>query len=151
MAFVRITENFPRFGVVEVMNKYTGLEAMPMHFFEEEIKAINSKEDLSKYELLDFRARGTVHGCVNGLVSDVEGSVFSDREIIIVELDFENIINNPGLMNLFEADTYLGNQEEDINKRFAFKLSKKAVILVSIEKYKELIQNPESKKMLKKK
>lgn len=149
MAFVRITENFPRFGVVEVMDKYTGLEAMPMHFFEEEIKAINSKEDLSKYELLDFRARGTVHGCVNGLVSDVEGSVFSDREIIIVELDFENIINNPGLMNLFEADTYLGNQEEDINKRFAFKLSKKAVILVSVEKYKELIQNPESKKMLK--
>ena len=36
MAFVRITENFPRFGVVEVMDKYTGLEAMPMHFFEEE-------------------------------------------------------------------------------------------------------------------
>lgn len=149
MAFVRITENFPRFGVVEVMDKYTGLEAMPMYFFEEEIKAINSKEDLSKYELLDFRSRGTVHGCINGLVSDVEGSVFSDREIMIVELDFENIIHNPGLMNLFEADTYLGNQEDDINKRFAFKLSKKAVILVSVEKYKELIQNPESKKMLK--
>lgn len=68
----------------------------------------------------------------------LNGANQQQKDFIIIE-PFEEQVNNPGLANINEVDTWF---EQDIQ------LSKRAIILMSEEKYEEMCENDRFKRML---
>ncbi len=138
-ALVRSTDVIPRCKVVETMGKYTKPE-LESSYFEPEIETIDKNQEIRKFQLLDFISRRTSHWAINHLVGANLGGSFNDRQFIIID-NLQNHINNKGLIHVEYSDTWF---EKDI------KLSKDATILIPVEKYQEIIEDPFAKKELKK-
>lgn len=75
--------------------------------------------------------------CLNGLLMDN-----NDKNDIIIIEPFEEQINNDNLVNISENNTFFNKP---------IKLSKKAIYLMSVEKYNKLIEDKKVKKELKRK
>ena len=129
LALVRTTKMFPKNGIIETTDKHSDL------LVEESPFARDLKEagvtDLERYNILKFQNRRTIHFTLNGLVGSHEYGDFKGRNFIIIE-PFEEHVNDDSLMNINEADTYFEDN---------MVLSKRASILIPVEKYKELIKD----------
>ena len=138
LVLVRTTAMFPHQGIIEITDKHSDLlkEDTP---FEDELKELGI-EDISKYKLLKFQSRRTVHFTLNGLVGSHEYGNFENRDYIIIE-PLDEHLEDDSLLNINEADTYF---EDDLV------LSKKATILIPVERYKELIKDEKTLKELNK-
>lgn len=138
LVLVRTTNVFPKEGIVEVLDKHSMPELQESPFRRELEDAGLKMED---FQIYSFMSRRTSHWTLNGLVSSHMYGNFEGRNFIIVE-PFEEQVNNDGLLNIDEADTYF---EGDL------KLSKKAIVLMKleeyIERYKDPIKRAEMKKM----
>ncbi len=134
LALVRTTAMFPKHGIIETTDKHSDLLTEESPFARELREA--GIIDFEKYNILKFQNRRTIHFTLNGLVGSHEYGDFTNRDFIIVE-PFEEHVNDESLMNINEADTYFEDN---------MVLSKRASILIPIEKYKELIKD---EKMLK--
>lgn len=136
LALVRTTNVIPRFGVLETYGKHLAYEKYNS-YFQPELRKLGQGEN-PRFNRIGFMNRRTIHFSLNGLVGDHAKGTFSGRDFIIIE-PLEEQINNPNLLNINEADTYfLGD----------VKLSKKATILMQLEKYLERIKDPAIKKQL---
>ena len=129
LALVRTTEMFPRHGIIETTDKHSDLlvEESP---FARELKE-SGVIDLDKYNIVKFQNRRTIHFTLNGLVGSHEYGNFQNRNFIIIE-PFDEHVNDDSLMNINEADTYFEDN---------MVLSKRASILIPVERYKELIKD----------
>ncbi len=136
LALVRTTKMFPHNGIVETTDKHSDLIEKETPF-KRELEELGVA-DLEKYKMLIFQNRRTVHFTLNGLVGSHEYGNFEGRNFIIIE-PFEEHRDDKGLLNINEADTYF---DEDVV------LSKRASILIPVEKYKELIKDEKTLKEL---
>ncbi len=138
LVLVKATTMFPNNRILESVDKYSDLleEQSP---FEKQLRKVGVI-DLSKYKMLKFQNRRTVHFTLNGLSAKSEQRDSKNENYIIIE-PFEEHINDDNLININEADTYF---EGDLV------LSKKATILVPVEKYKRLIKDEKILKELNK-
>ena len=128
LVLVRTTTMFPKGGIVETTDKHSDLltEDSP---FARELEELKVEDE--KFNILKFQNRRTIHFTLNGLVGSHEYGDFKGRNFIIIE-PFEEHVNDDSLMNINEADTYFGDN---------MVLSKRASILIPVEKYKELIKD----------
>lgn len=133
LALVRTTTIFPKNGIIETTDKHSDLivEESP---FAKELKEAGVI-DPKKYNILKFQNRRTIHFTLNGLVGSHEYGNF-----IIIE-PFDEHVEDDSLMNINEADTYF--QDNMV-------LSKRAAILIPVEKYKALIKDENMLKELNK-
>ena len=138
LALVRTTTMFPHNGIIETTDKHSDLitEETP---FKRELQEAEIT-DLERFKLLKFQNRRTIHFTLNGLVGSHEYGNFEGRDYIIIE-PFDEHVEDDSLLNINEADTYF---EDDM------KLSKRASILMPIEKYKKLIKDEKTLKELNK-
>lgn len=137
LAFVRLTQSFPTDGVVEHVGEYSEPEYM-ISPFEEDLLEKNPDIDLDKYKILIPRHRWTTHWCINGAVGDHTYGSFSGRNYVIIEeanqrIDDANIISDCVADTMMLGDT---------------KISQDAKIAMTVEKYKELLNNPQNKQQL---
>ena len=138
LALVRTTTIFPKNGIIETTDKHSDLivEESP---FAKELKEAGVI-DPKKYNILKFQNRRTIHFTLNGLVGSHEYGNFQNRNFIIIE-PFDEHVEDDSLMNINEADTYF--QDNMV-------LSKRAAILIPVEKYKALIKDENMLKELNK-
>lgn len=106
---------------------------------EESRKAkIAEKEKIERqYETLSPMYRSTKHFALNGLVSSHEYGDFSGNPYIFIE-PLEEHINDEGILSLNEADTYF-----KISREKPFKLSDRAKLMMPLEEYLKIKDNPE--------
>lgn len=139
LVFVRTTQIFPSDGVVETIGKHSNLESIPNPFINI-LKEIYPDLNEEETELMSYRFRWTSHWCINGIVGNHLMGNFSGRSFIIME-DASEHKDDASLVNILVSDViYLGDM----------KLSKKAKIIMSLEKYIELMKDPKNKNQLEK-
>ena len=136
-AMVRSTNFFPEHRLIETLDKHTIPQPIGS-YFESEIRELTGDYDPSKFDVLDFINRRTVHWTLNGLVGDHAYGSFSNSNYIIIE-PFKNHINDEGLLNINEADTFFAQD---------MKLSPEATILMPLEQYKKLMSDPKTRKAI---
>jgi len=135
LVLVRTTNFLPRHRIVEPVGKHSK-PLMDGSFFGKEIEQAGlNPED---YKMAAFVTRETVHWALNALVGSHDGGNFENRRFIIIE-PFEEQQDNPGLVNINEADTYFNGP---------VKLSQRATILIPVEVYKEVMADPEQSAVL---
>ena len=134
LLFIRKAHTFPLDRVVEPIGEYSGMEPASNPF---ESVLLKKGIDVKDYEILVPRYRATSHWCINGIVGDHAGNCF-DGDLFIIEEASEHK-DDSQLLNMRPEDTFfLGD----------LKLSPKSKIMMSVEKYKELLQDPKMKKQL---
>ncbi len=135
LVLVRTTKNLPIEGIAERTGFYSEVK-FDYSLFKKELEEDGLDPAMFEYGYL--LRRNTVHWTLNCLVTNHMQGSFSGREFIIVE-PLEEQINNPALININESDSYF-NQD--------VVLSDKAVIMIRLDTYQKLIQNPEIKAKL---
>ena len=137
LVFVRLTGVFPKDGVVEHIGEFSTPERLGTPFS----RALSEKHpeiDSKKLDLLAPRFRWTSHWCINGTVSDHLYGHFSGKDYVIIE-EVEQRMGDTNIIGDLVADTIMLGDT---------KLSKKARIVMTTEKYKELMSNSQTKRQL---
>ena len=138
LLFIRKTHVFPKDGIVETIGDYSGMEASSSPF-EDILRKRDEVDNVEDFEILVPRYRATSHWCINGIVGNHAGNSFSG-DIIIIE-DASEHKDDSNLLNVKPEDSFfLGD----------VKLSPKSKIMMSVQKYKEMLQDKKMKGQLKK-
>ncbi len=138
LLFIRKTHIFPLDGVVEPIGDYSGMEYMDSPF-DSILRRKYNAIDADEFEILTPRYRATSHWCINGIVGDHLDNFFTGDFMIIEEASEHK--DNSQLLNVKAEDSiFLGD----------LKLSTKFKVMMSVKKYKELIQDEKMKKQLEK-
>lgn len=103
-------------------------------------KIAEKQEIEQQYETLSPMYRSTKHFTLNGLVASHEYGDFSGNPYIFID-PLEEHINDENLLSLNEADTYF-----KVSREKPFKLSKKAKLMMPLEEYLKIKDNPEKLK-----
>ena len=138
LVLVRLEQSFPTNGVVEHFGEYFEPEKMLSPFEDELIKKYPDI-DYNKYSILIPRFRWTTHWCINGAVGDHLNGTFSGRDYVLVE-DVGQRKDDPSIAGDNVADTIIIGD---------IKLSNKARIIMTKEKYLELMDDPRMNNQLK--
>lgn len=137
LLFIRTSNVFPRDGVVETIGKHSEPENIG-NPFSTALKNINPEIKDEEMNVQSPRFRWTSHWCINAIVGNHAWGDFSGRDYFIIE-DANEQANNKHIINRLVADViHVGDM----------KLSKNAKIMMSIEKYKELLKDPQMKEQL---
>lgn len=100
-------------------------------------------ELLEQYGLVSSKYRSTKHFALNGLVSSHVYGNFSNRSYIFLDPFSEH--KNDEMLNFNPVDTYY-----KVSRERPFILSDKAILMIPISRYKEIVSNPEMRKQLSK-
>lgn len=101
------------------------------------VKIAEKEKIEQQYETLSPMYRSTKHFTLNGLVASHEYGDFSGNPYIFID-PLEEHIDDENLLSVNEADTYF-----KVSREKPFKLSKKAKLIMPIEEYLKIKENPE--------
>ncbi len=102
-----------------------------------------NKELVEQYGLVSSKYRSTKHFALNGLVSSHMYGNFSNRSYIFLDPFSEH--KNDEMLNFNPVDTYY-----KVSREKPFTLSDKAILMIPISRYKEIVSNPEMRKQFSK-